>query len=175
MAQAVVDFVNYRLDETVADFTRDFDRILHGDRRNPRWTRYFGSSTPSVIRRMGLKNEVERIASWSESLQSEAEPELKSYGTRFAEIMADGRKALETRARAATARADHRVREIVSFIDDVNALRLGLYGELLSRTGRDRRHDRTWPGEFFQTAIRTPLHREQSGSDTIGTEQTETK
>ncbi|MBI5477585.1 MAG: hypothetical protein HY906_01945 [Deltaproteobacteria bacterium] len=45
------------------------------------------------------------------------------------------------------------MREIVAFIDDVNAARLSLYGTLI---GRVQQHGlpRDWPNRFFRRSVR---------------------
>ncbi len=49
----------------------------------------------------------------------------------------------------------HRVKEIVTFIDDVNAARRSVFGALVTR-GEERGRDADWAGRFFRRTVRSP-------------------
>jgi hypothetical protein len=154
MAQAKVDAVDYALDMTVYDFGYTMDRLVKSNHKDPRWTRYFGTDTVGTIRRQGLQSEITRITNWVDSLKTETDPELKNLGTRFETIVNNARNVLTDREKAITARADYRARDIMTFIDDINAMRLSIYGELTTRTNTTGHH-RGWADEFFYHTNRT--------------------
>jgi len=153
VAQAQVDAVDYALDGAVEELATNLDTAVRRDRQSPRWKRYFGSDTPGAIRHLGLASETSRVSGWIDSLKSESEPELRQCGQHLAQLVTEAGRALEARQKAATVRADHRAREIMTLVDDLNALRLSLYGELITRVGKTSR-DRSWPAEFFYHAPR---------------------
>jgi hypothetical protein len=155
VAHARVDHVDYFLDETINTFATTLDRIVRNDHRNPRWTRYFGTDTPGTIRRMGLQSEIRRIPNWVDSLKTETEADLKQLGTTFEHIVNDARDALTARDKAVAARADYRAREIMTFVDDVNAYRMSIYGDLVTRA-TENKHHRGWPDEFFYHTTNRP-------------------
>jgi hypothetical protein len=166
VAQAQIDTLDFQLDEIVEEMAHFLDRIVRRDHQHPRWTRYLGRDNPFAIRRLGLASEIQRMGNWVESLKSESEPELKAIGTRLEQVITAGKDALNARERAAATRADHRARQIMTLVDDINALRLSIYGELISRTGQHHL-PRTWPEEFFlhHTSVRTrvPSTTEETG------------
>ncbi len=79
--------------------------------------------------RLGLESELGKVRPWPESLKTESEKELRKEADSLVKIIAAGDSALAARRSAAAQRADHRVREIVRLIDDVNAARLSVYGK----------------------------------------------
>ena len=169
VAQAGVDGADDTLDEIVS---RISVTLLHavGDRTSPRFTRYF-KNAPNIIIRMGLASEIEVVRGWPESLKGEAEKELKILGKDLADAIAVGDAALEERRRAAAARADHRVREIIPLIEDINAARLSLYAELTLRSGKHRL-PRDWADRFFRRGARVARGRTVSVEPPLSPEAT---
>ena len=149
VAQAHVDMVDYELDECVFELGRELGMIVKNDRKNPRWLRYFGQNTPYRISSMKLASELGRISSWSSSLQSETEASLIVLGQKLSNWVVVGQEALGMREKAYAACADHRAREIKSLIDEINNMRLSLYGELMSRAAKQNLN-KNWPYEFFR-------------------------
>jgi hypothetical protein len=152
VAQAVVTAADDALDDWVHDFDVALKHIVAGDTESPRYRRYF-TTAPSSIIRMGLENELGRVRSWTDSLASEPDAELKTLGERLRTLVARGDAALEGRRKAGALRSDHRVRSIASLIDDINNARLSLYGTLV-RKAAELRLPRNWPDRFFQHATR---------------------
>lgn len=152
-AEAGVAAQDYRLDNWV----RGFDLALLSaveNTQSPRYKRYF-KAQPSRIIRLGLASELSRVRSWVESLTTEPEAMLKEMGTQLKSIVADSDEALERRRRAATTRADHRVREITSLLEDVNGARASLYGALMQKA-TEVHLPRDWPNQFFRHTSRVP-------------------
>jgi hypothetical protein len=152
-AQAGVDEQDDALDDVVEEIDVEIRRASPDERAAPRYKRYF-QKPPSTIVRLGLASELDRVRSWPASLQGEQEQELKELGSRLQGLVAGGGTALGERASAIAATADHRVREIISFVDDANATRLSLYGALVtlaSRLGLPK----DWPNRFFRRSTRS--------------------
>lgn len=123
-------------------------------RKSPRLHRYFpeGASV-SVVRRLALGAQIQRMREWPESLKGEPEAELKSLAKPLAADIAAGEQALRERASAERARTDHRVREILPFVDDVNAERLGVMSKLLGIAAQ-KRLGKPWAERFFRHSTR---------------------
>lgn len=147
-SQAAVASADYRLDEWVRCFDRTLSDVVKGNKESPRYRRYF-TAAPWTIIRLGLESELSRIRGWVDSLASEPEQILKDLGTRLAQLVAVGDAALEQRRKAVNARSDHRVREITSLIEDINAARVALYGSLASKA-QDAGLPPDWPSHFFR-------------------------
>jgi hypothetical protein len=103
---------------------------------------------------MGLESELSQVRGWAASLATEPEQSLKDHCTRLAALVAAGDAALEKRRVAMGARSDHRARAIMSLVDDLNAARGSLYGNLVSK-GSQAGMAGDWPSRFFKHAIRT--------------------
>ena len=152
VAQAAVSAADDQLDDFINDLDLAFIQVLRGDRQSPRYRRYLPVPKSQLIR-MGLGTELGRVRSWPDSLASEPEAELKTLGERLRPIIAQGDQALEQRRKAAATRADHRVRNITSLIDDINNARMSLFGTLTQKAATARL-PRNWPDRFFQHASR---------------------
>lgn len=146
-AHARVDAADDGLDDAVGSLGRTLVNVVRGDRKDPRFLRYF-KQAPSVLIRRGLESELARVGGWPTSLQAEAEPALQAEGRTLGAAVGAGQAAIEARTKAEAARADHRVRHIVRLIDDVNGARLSLWGELAKRAAR-LSLPRDWPDRFF--------------------------
>ena len=70
------------------------------------------------------------MAEWPATLRA-AGPELEAHADLVQNVLVGGRAAVEARAAANAARADHRVTDIRSFFEEVNGVRLTAYGQLL--------------------------------------------
>lgn len=152
-AQAAVSAADDQLDDWVHGLAKELLRAVNDDRKSPRFGRYF-SEAPSLIIRMGLESQLARVRGWTDSLAGEPEKELQDLGAKLRALVALGDQALERRRKAAAARSDHRVRSIVSLIDDINSARFSLYGSLTKKAA-EQRLPRDWPDRFFRHATRT--------------------
>lgn len=145
-------------DDALDDCVRAIDRALsdaeHGNRQSARYKRYF-TSTPSTFTRLGLESELSRVRGWVASLAGEPEQSLKDLGTRLDTIIKQGDTVLEQRRQAVAARSDHGVRTVTPLIEDINAARGSLYGNLAER-GRKARLPPDWPSRFFRRSSRAP-------------------
>jgi hypothetical protein len=152
-AQAAVNALDDRLDDWVRSFDLVLQTIVNQNTASPRYRRYF-AVPPWQIIRMGPETELNRVRSWAGSLATEPEAALQEQGAQLKSLIADGDQALENRRNAATARADHRVRDITSLLDDINGARSSLYGLLLQKA-TELHLPRDWPDRFFRHATKT--------------------
>lgn len=147
-AAAQIDAADDALDDAVDAVDRALLHVERGERGSTRHRRYFAHPRNEIVR-LGIENELARVREWPASLANEPEAELKQAGQALAAAVVDGESAVRARAEAAAARADHRVREIARFIDDVNAVRRSLYGLLVQR-GAEAKLPADWPNRFFK-------------------------
>jgi len=148
VAQAWVDAEDDALDDTVETVGRALLAADGYDRKAPRFKRYFPKA-PNAVMRFGLESELALVRAWPDSLRGEREDELQALGPRVARDVQDGEAAVAARTAAAAGRADHRVREIVRFVDDVNGARRSAYGELIQRAQK-KGLPADWPSRFFR-------------------------
>lgn len=145
-------------DDDLDDLVDEVDGVLlqaeGRDRTSARYRRYFPKAPSSVIR-LGLESQLGKTRAWPESLKSEPEPQCKTLGERMDGVVKRGDEALGKRRNAIAATADHRVREIVTLIDDVNNARLAIYGVLLQRAA-EKKLPKDWAKRFFRRSHRTP-------------------
>jgi len=153
IAQAAVSAGDDDLDDTTAAIDRSLLHVV-GERGAPRYVRYF-KKTRSDITRLGLESQLGAVREWPASLKTEAEADLQALGARLDANVADGDAAITSRRTSAAATADHRVREIVRFIDDVNAARRTRYGLLIQR-GETLGLAKDWPNRFFKRGSSAP-------------------
>jgi hypothetical protein len=147
IAQAGVDAGDDDIDDVVDDVDNELLRTDR-DRDAPRYKRYFKKPRHAIVR-LGLESELEEVRTWPESLKTEPEKALKKLAVRLQEAIEAGDAAVKERQRAAAKTSDHRVREIVRFIDDVNAARRTHYGVLIQRA-EELKLGADWPGRFFR-------------------------
>ncbi|MCK6589933.1 MAG: hypothetical protein HUU21_14655 [Polyangiaceae bacterium] len=147
VAQAGVDACDDEIDDVVDDVDNELLRADR-DRDAPRYKRYFKKPRHAIVR-LGLESEIEQVRTWPESLKTEPEKALKKLAARLEEVIAAGDAAVEERQRAAGRTSDHRVRDIVRFIDDVNAARRTRYGLLIQRA-EELKLGPDWPNRFFR-------------------------
>lgn len=148
VAQAAVDGCDDDVDETVGVIDDTLLGVVRKDRSSPRYRRYFAKPKQEILR-LGLESEIARIREWPASLKTEPEPELQADGETLQRHLAAGEQAVQARRTAIAATADHRVREIMKFQDDVNGLRRSLFG-LLTQRAVEQKLPSDWPGRFFR-------------------------
>lgn len=123
---------------------------LEPNRESARYKLYFKKS-PSLVVKLGLASQLEAAQSWPTALASEQAPSLQALAAQFTAAFAAGKAALAAREAAELATATHRVREILPFIDDLNAARQSVYGELSKLAGQLRK-PRGWAESFFRVS-----------------------
>ena len=133
-AQAKVDTVNYQLDQQ----TKRFARILLSQEdinlstEHPRYKRYFQVALSRIIR-LALEPQIKVTRPWIRSIETEVENAVQEFSKIFAEIIETGEVALKQQESAISARKDHRVREVVSFIKLINDTCQEVYGTLKAK------------------------------------------
>jgi len=168
-AQAKVDTLNFAVDRFTETFGRKLFVAEKGERKGPRWKRYFPSSVSSMVR-LALERQLTKVRGWPASLKGEPEPELQADGPEFARLVTEGDAAVQGRFDAAGKRNDHRVREIVALIDDVNAARLSALGRLLQRAVKNGL-SKDWAESFFrksQRRVTAATEEDDDGGDDGG-------
>ncbi len=163
VVQATVDTENLSLDGTTEGFGVKLFAAEDGKRGSARWKRYFPTSVSDTVK-LALERQLARVRGWAASLRGEPEPELVAYADSFARHVVAGDAAVQGRIDAAAKRNDHRVREIVALIDDVNALRLGTLGRLLQRAVKNGK-SREWAESFFRRSQRRAVATPDDGDD----------
>jgi hypothetical protein len=153
IAQAGVDACDDDLDDTVDEVDNELLRVER-DRDTPRYKRYFKKARHQIVR-LGLESEIEEVRTWAPSLKSEQEKPLKQLGTRLAGNIETGDAAVAERQAAAGKTSDQRVREIVRFVDDVNASRRTRLGILIQRA-EELKLAPDWPYRFFKKSTQGP-------------------
>lgn len=96
-----------------------------------------------------------KVRGWPAALKQEPEKALQKLGDRIGEDVEAGDAAIAGREEAAQARALQRVKQIITFIEDVNGARRSLYGTLVVRA-QDRKLDDEWASQFFRRSARAP-------------------
>jgi len=154
VADAGVDTADQNLDEATSGVD---DALQHatGGTANARYKRYFKVAL-SLITKLGLQSQLLKLAGWAESLASEPEKEVRDAGKQLAACMKAGDEAITARTKAIGGRADHFARELTSFVDDVNALREGTFGQLIAiGQKRKKRSPSAWAARFFRKGSHT--------------------
>ena len=148
VAQAAVDAADEHLDEAVHELGLALLRIAGGERTSARFRRYFAAAPIDVIR-LGLASEVAVVRPWIAALRAEAETSLRAFADRLERDLVACDAALAARALAAGASTEHRVREVVCLIDDINAARSSLH-EVLTTRARERQLPLAYADRFFR-------------------------
>lgn len=138
-ASALKAVIN-RLDDELMRISRDRD--------SPRRKRYFKKARHELVC-LGLESALDAVRAWPASLKTEPEPSLQALGARLAECIAAGDAAVLERSIAAASTGDHRVREIMRFVDECNAVRRTRLGLLIQRA-QERGLPADWPDQFFK-------------------------
>jgi hypothetical protein len=149
-------------DVAVADADDDLDDAITAvdkallahlaGKEHPQYVRYFGDDTVKGVQRLGLETQIARVEGWSASLRTMGDAPARAADALDAAITA-GRAALAARVAAAAARADHRSRDVQSFVDDANALRRSTYGALVAHAAQNGLGT-SWPNRFFRRGKR---------------------
>lgn len=147
LAQARVDGRDDKMDDTVIALDDELLRSVP-DRDSARYRRYFKQPRHEIVR-LGLESEIEEVRTWPGSLKTEPEPPLQALGVALEADVAAGEDAVRQRQFALAATADHRVREVNGFIDEVNAARRTRYATLIQRAD-ERGLPKSWPQRFFR-------------------------
>jgi hypothetical protein len=153
IAEAMVDSADDELDDEVDAIALDVAYACGGDKQSGRYKRYFPDSV-SAVTKLGLDSETKKVTPWVMWLGAETEPKLKDHGTRLTSVLADARAALSTRVAAASKRSNHHANDLQNFVDDVNAARLSILGELTKRQATFKKSS-DWATRFFRRTHRS--------------------
>ncbi len=153
VAQAHVDAVDDTLDDEVEGLGRDLLHLETGDRKAARFKQYFKTAVNTVVR-LGLESELKVVRVFVSQLAKESEKVLKDHGKALAALVKKGDEVVAERRDAATDRAAHRARSILSFVDDLNAQRTSIHAEL-TIYGTKEKLPRDYADRFFRKTTRT--------------------
>lgn len=164
-AQAIVDHVDDLLDLFTKKFTRALDTITNGDRTHSLYRFYFGNKTPSDFAKPVLGPQLEEMGKWLPSLQSSEHASLKELAPELADLVAKGQGAAKGKADAEQARDHFRdVGERYKFIEEVNAKRKELYGNLAKLPHEKDTLPQNFADRFFR---REPRAKDDDEPSTI--------
>jgi hypothetical protein len=147
VAEAKVENADAALDSATATLNTTLLHLENQKRDSARFKLYFRDA-PNMVIRLGLASQLDVVKGWPTALGGETDASLQSLAAGFTTVIAAGTAAIEARAQAVLATATHRAREIVPFVDDLNAARQSLFGEL-TRLAAGKR-PRGWPERFFR-------------------------
>ncbi len=150
-AQAVFGDVNYRADAGVIDFSKDIERAA-GNQDSPRFKRYFVMA-PSRLVRGALGAMAERIKGWIEGIKLEPEPAVKAHAGPLDKLADEAQATINGVATAEGATTTFRRRVVEDFLDEVDAFRMDLQGELQKRAAKHKLGPE-WVAKFFRPARR---------------------
>lgn len=142
LVAAADDDLDDRTGLIIEDVTRSYEK------KDPVRQRFLGKDTKSGIVRMGLATQITRLEGWPDSLRATAP--LVAHADPLVGLLAEGRDALAARVRANSARADHRVSEIIAFVDDVNGVRRSTYYGL-GDYAVENKLPASYPKRFFRS------------------------
>lgn len=142
LVAAADDDLDDRTGLIVEDVTRSYPKT------DPVRQRFLGKDNKSGIVRMGLATQITRLEGWPDSLRATAP--LAPHADPLVGLLTEGREALAVRVRANSARADHRVSEIIAFVDDVNGVRRGTYHGL-GEYAVENKLPASYPKRFFRS------------------------
>lgn len=157
-AQAQVDRVDAKLDRAVGSVADDLLFAVDKDRTSPRFKRYFPVATSQIIR-LGLEAELKRVRTWPDALEAEPDRSLKEHSKPLGKLITEGDEAIAARTTAFGDTANHRIHEIVPFVDDLNATRLSVWTALLL-LAQKHKLGKAWPDEFFRKTTRAGARAE---------------
>lgn len=146
LARAGVQAGDDALDDTVTEVDNELLRTTRA-RSSARYRRYFKKARHEIVR-MALESELAEVRTWPGSLTTEPEAPLQALGARLEADIAGGEQAVRDREQAEAARNDYRVREVLAFIEEVNAARRTRYGILIQRA-ETQGLPSTWAKRFF--------------------------
>ncbi len=149
-AQAAIDTQDDHLDDLTNELARSLSNA--GTGRDARFKLYF-KRAPSEVVRFGLESQLDYMKGWPAMLAKETEPALKKAGTGLSAFIKNTAPIVEARRTAADERSAWRVRELLRFVEDHNAVRRSLHGQLTT-LGADKRLGRDWPDRFFRRGSR---------------------
>jgi uncharacterized protein (UPF0147 family) len=150
-AQAKIDYLNYTLDASVVRCSRVLLNLpdIDQDTDHPRYARYYKEPL-SRITRLALEPELRIVRAWIESLRGEPEPEVQAFAEIFQDGVTAGEEALRQREGARAAKKDHRVREVIRLIDDINKDLKVIHSKLTAKAAEQKLGD-DWADSFFYT------------------------
>jgi hypothetical protein len=107
-AQALVDFCDDNLDGFVDVLANSILLITGNDRSHALWIHYFGTKSPSLLKKPILGKQLETMRAWIPSLKSASQPSLHDLGTKLEVLVTAADEALKAKAKAEQQNKDFR-------------------------------------------------------------------
>jgi len=154
-AQAVVDHVDELCDAFVKKLVRVIDGLTDNDRSSKLYTHFLGTKTPSDFSRPVLGPQFADMGKWGESLSNSDHAALKDLASEHTDLMAKGKAAIGGKQSAESARDRFRdVGERFQFIEEVNAKRKHVHGELSKLPHEKQSLPTNFADQFFRRETR---------------------
>lgn len=167
-SQAVFGDVNFRADAGVNDFAWDLEKVA-GKQSAALFRRYFAVAPSRLVRR-ALGAMAARMKIWVPMLRTEPDASLSRHAATIDGLADEAQAAANGIASARGAKAEVEARVEDDYLDDVNAFRLDLRGELLKRAAANGKTS-AWVDKFFRPAPpRKPAETDEPGEPTPPTE-----
>ncbi len=151
-AEASVIAVDEALDFLCAAIAATILAESGGDRKTVTYQRYFGTARPSQLKRPVLGNQLDVMRSWIPSLSAaDSSAALREYGQQLAERVVEADAAVIALAEAEREQADFEIGVRKRFIDDLNATRMRIHGQLaeLAHRSTEFKLSRDFARRFF--------------------------
>lgn len=130
-AQVTVITVDERLNRFADRVSKEVLTLTGEDRHHALYRHYFGNKPVSVFKRPILGGQLAAMRGWVTSLAESGVPSLQAIGVALAPVVAEAEQAVADKAEAEQAREAFRdLGARKRFVDEVNAVRKGAYGEL---------------------------------------------
>jgi hypothetical protein len=130
--------------------------IVHNNRKDPRYLRYFGDEAPSDMTRPVLGRKLVTVRGWIDSLQASSHPELRELGALLEQQVAAADEAVQALEQARQTLEDFRlVGARRSLFDRVNTERKAAFGDLAKTVAdNDELRLRSESGDLFFRQLR---------------------
>lgn len=148
-AQAQIDTIDIDVDLFVDRVAATVLLKTGNDRNAPLFLAYFGTKQPYEIKRPVLGDELEFVRGWIPALKAESDPDLAALGNIGEPLVAKADLALKSISESKQALRSFRMTGDYSvFVDQVNAGRKAVYGELAKLPHDPLHKDKNLPGHF---------------------------
>lgn len=156
------------MDLLMNGYTRVLDKeirlLVRDNRKAPLYRRIFGRLTPSQVRKLSLPKKIDFMESCLSSLSGDSHPELQELGQKIEADTEKSQGALSEWTRALALLRDFGlVGDYKVFIDFSNAVRKGVFGELLEL--RHARPDLNLPPRFAYSFFLSKRRRKRLTRD----------
>lgn len=163
---ASLNAADFNLDTALKQFGLDLLSAVKGDRNNICYKKYFKMS-PSMTSRLPMNDEIKEVERIINELSTEQNENIKAHKTALENTKEELKKWIENSKTWSIATSSN-MSEIIQWKNDVNRMRVGVYGELLT-IASENHLPKSWANTFFkQSATHSQRNEEQATDDTTG-------